>query len=209
MGAIGDPYCSLEEVKAYLKIPASHEANDDLLEQAIASSTSEINHACNRQFNKIEQDSGGGAATTQEYYPESSGLAYIDDFYTTDDLVVEVDGTPWTLGTDFTLLPLNHVVDGEEGWPYWKIAPNGHSFPVRRPWDGPPTLTVTALWGWEDVPAPIRQACLIMSAETFQMKDAPFGVAGMDIFGTPLRVRDNRIAAGKIARYSRNRLQIG
>jgi hypothetical protein len=48
-----------------------------------------------------------------------------------------------------------------------------------------------------------------MAAETFQLKDAPLGVAGMDAFGSALRVRDNAMAASKLAPYVRDRFLVG
>ena len=68
---------------------------------------------------------------------------------------------------------------------------------------------MTAKWGWEAVPEAVRQATVIIAAETFQLKDAPFGTAGMDQFGNIYHVRDNRIAAGKLARYCRRRIPAG
>lgn len=200
---LGEPYATLGDLKDYLKIPTTKTAFDVLLEDALDSSSREIERACNRQFNSQEQGSSAGMASQRTYYPFTATLAYVDDFYTMDDLVVESDGVVWD-AVDYEVLPFNGVVDGQEGWPFWKI----HVAQARR-FNVDLTVKVTALWGWEVVPTPIRQACLIMAAETFQMKDAPFGVAGMDIWGTPLRVRDNRIAAGKIARYVRNKVQVG
>jgi hypothetical protein len=47
-----------------------------------------------------------------------------------------------------------------------------------------------------------------MAAETWKLKDAPFGVLGIDEFGV-VRVRQNKMAASKLAPYSKTRLLIG
>jgi hypothetical protein len=204
--SLGDPYCSLLELKDYLKIPANKTGDDTLLEDALASATQEINETCNRQFNKIDDDED---ATERSYGRVNSRLAYVDDFYTTEDLVVTVADTVLTHLVDFDLKPLNGVVNGEPGWPFWKIKFYDTVVVPAGGFVGEAPVKVTAKWGWAAVPAPVKQACLIMASENFQMKDTPFGVAGMDMFGTPLRVRDNRIASGKILRYARGRIQVG
>jgi hypothetical protein len=208
---LGDPYVGLEGLKDYLKIPENKINDDDALMDAITSASGEIERTCNRQFNRAE------TATARRYAPSRSGTKVkVDDFYTTDDLVVEVDvngdGT-WTVveETSYEVYPANGVSRGQTGWPYYEIHLIDVWAPVRRidRVTFRPTVRVTAKWGWEEVPAPIRQACTIMAAETFQLKDAPFGVAGSDQFGNVLRVRDNRIAAGKLARYVRDRIPVG
>lgn len=204
--SLGDPYCTLDELKDYLKIPAAKENFDDLLEDALASATTEINETCNRQFNRVDDDED---ATERSFERVNPNLVYVDDFYTTEDLVVTVADVDLTLGTDFQLMPLNGVVSGEPGWPFWKIKVRDGIVVPAGGFSGEAPVVVTAKWGWAAVPAPVKQACKIMAAENFQMKDTPFGVAGMDMFGTPLRVRDNRIAAGKIMRFTRGRIQVG
>lgn len=199
--AIGDPYASLDELKDYLKM-ATKDSYDDALLDALSSVTSEIEAKCNRHFNKAT------SATIRSYYPDSRYLAKVHDFYTTDDLVVAINGNELTEGVDYELHPLDGVVDGQPGWPYWKIRLlGGRAFPYR-PSTGAP-LKVTAKWGWNAVPAPVKQACLIMAAETFQLKDAPLGVAGMDAFGSALRVRDSSVARNKLAPYARDLFLVG
>lgn len=207
--ALGETYVTLAELKDYLQIADSKTSLDDALTSALESATAEIERHCNRQFNKAE------TATPRVYAPGTCRSADVDDFYTTTGLVVEVDsngdGTFATTvpSSAYELYPYSGVVEGQPGWPYYKLSlVGGTRFPAL--YNGRTgTLRVTAQWGWDAVPAPVQQACLIIAAETFQLKDAPFGVAGMDQFGTVLRVRDNRIASGKLARYVRNRVMVG
>lgn len=199
--AIGDPYVSLDELKDYLKMTGK-DSYDDALQDALASVTMEIDGKCNRQFNKTS------SATQRSYYPTTRNLAKVHDFYTTTDLVVTLDGATLVEGTDFELHPLDGIVDNQTGWPYWKIRLlDGRCFSSSQSGGAP--LKVTAKWGWNSVPAPIKQACLIMAAETFQLKDTPFGVAGMNAFGSALRVRDNTMAVSKLSPYVRDRFLVG
>jgi hypothetical protein len=197
---LGDPYASLPELKSYLKITDT--ADDDELDDALASATREVEDHCDRQFNKET------SATARVYLPEGCDWVIVDDFHTTTDLVVKSDEdddgtyeTTWA-ATDYQLHPLNGVVRGRTGFPYWEVKPVGSGllFPT---WGERATVQVTAQWGWASVPAPVKQACLIIAAETFKLKDAPFGVAGFGEFGA-VRVKDNPLAARKLMPYERD-----
>lgn len=208
--ALGDPYVQLSEFKSYLvgQANANLSGQDDMLEDALLSASREIESICARQFNKTE------SATPRQYEPDGRDWSYIDDFHTTTDLVVKLDtsgnGTFATTLTSsqYELSPANGVVDGMTGWPFYKIRLlNGLYFPCS--YSGPTrTLQVTAQWGWADIPQPVRAACKIMAAETWKLKDAPFGVLGLDEFGV-VRVRQNKLAVSKLAPYSKTRLLIG
>jgi hypothetical protein len=205
--ALGEPYVELERLKDYLKIKSDKVEQEANLTDAIASASGEIEKHCNRQFNKSD------VATARTYEPVDECTVYVDDFWTTEDLVVEIDtagdGSFSTVvpASDYELYPANNVVDGQIGWPFYEISLVAGYFPIygRRK----NVVRVTAKWGWAVVPEAVRQATVIIAAETFQLKDAPFGTAGMDQFGNIYHVRDNRIAAGKLARYCRRRIPAG
>lgn len=202
--ALGDPYATLDDLKTYLSMQED-DRFDTSLTQALESVSEEIEQYCNRQFNKVT------VASARIFEVDNFRHVIVDDFWTTTDLAIEYDaghtGSYVTLSaTDYELYPLNGVVDGQPGWPYNKIAPvpTGSAFsPLRGG-----RLRVTAQWGWTAVPAPVKQACLIMAGATFQIKDAPFGVAGSDQWGS-IRVKDNQMAATKLNRYVVSRILVG
>ncbi|MEU6674761.1 hypothetical protein [Streptomyces sp. NPDC046925] len=200
---LGDPYATVAELKVRLPNLDEVATYDDALADVLDSVSREIEQHCGRQFNK------DATATTREYGPDEiyrlregpsvTQWVRVDDFYDTADLVIESDGTAW-MSDAYVLRPRNGVVDGMPGWPFCEVyAAGGAAFGS--------TVSVTAKWGWADVPAPVKQACLIMAAETFQIKDAPFGVAGMDQFGA-IRVRENRMAMAKLSRYCRDPIRV-
>lgn len=205
--ALGDPYVELARLKDYLKIKPEKIEQDENLQDAIDSASGEIEKHCNRQFQRAE------TASARVFAPASPTRCPVDDFWSTTDLVVEIDtngdGSFATEvpASDYELYPVNGVVDGQVGWPYYEINLVVGCFPVNLRRKN--TVRVTAKWGWESVPSAVRQAAVIIAAETFQLKDAPFGTAGMDQFGNIYHVRDNRIAAGKLARYCRRRIPAG
>jgi hypothetical protein len=199
--ALGDPYATLDDLKSYLGM--QEDTRFETSQQtALESVSDEIEQYCNRQFNKAT------VATAREFPIFYAGYVDVDDFWNTTDLVIE-SGPPYAGNygpTDFDLYPLNGVVDGQAGWPYSKIKALPTGSPVR--FVPGSRLRITAQWGWAAVPSPIKQACLIMSAATFQSKDAPFGVVGSDQWGS-IRVRDNQLAKDKLDRYVSSRILVG
>lgn len=196
--ALGDPYIELVDMKAYLGMQEDARYDDQLTDAALSIS-SEINGYCNRQFQK--QDS----ATARIFIADATGFVKIDDFWTTTGLVIESGltyGTVWT-AADYDLYPLNGIVDAVPGWPYWKIKAAGGLLFTRGQ-----KIRVTAQWGWTAVPAPVTQAAKIMASATFQIKDAPFGVAGSDQWGS-IRVKDNQMAQTKLKRFVLDPILVG
>jgi hypothetical protein len=205
--ALGDNYATLDELKAYMSL-TGQASMDDQMTDALTTASREIERHCNRQFNNT------GTASARVYAPTLPRVVRCDDFYTTTGLILESDDsgdgtfpTVWT-SAQYELEPVNGIVDGQLGWPYNKFrALSGLWFP--RPWTMRRNVVrVTAKWGWAEVPAPVKQACLLLAAENFQLKDAPLGVAGMGEFGV-VRVRNNRMAADKLNRYCRESALVG
>ncbi|MGW0682870.1 head-tail connector protein [Streptomyces sp. NPDC002754] len=208
--ALGDLYLELAEIKDYLHIKSAKLDNDETLTDAITSASREIERICNRQFNKVDTASPRlYAATTQR-----GNRLLVDDFYTLDDLVVEHDPTglgDWVAipDTHYEVSPFNGVVDGLPGWPYWVIHIDfWPTFCTGRR----ARFRVTAKWGWESVPADVRQACMMLAADTFQMKDSPYGVMS-DQYGVTLRPSGPVSGLGtqarlKLSRYTRTRLLV-
>ena len=126
-----------------------------------------------------------GSVSARVFAAEDPVTLKVDDFSTSTGLIVKTDtvgnGTfdrTWT-SADYQLEPLNGVVEGIEGWPYWRIrAIDDEAFPVDP--TGRARVQVTAKWGWAAVPDAVFQACLIQSLANFKRKDAPFGVIGFD-----------------------------
>ena len=157
------------------------DVDDVALAGACASASKWIEAYCNRRrfgFNKPV------TASALVYQPNHAYRLPVDDISTTTDLVVKVDmgndgtyETTWTLGTHFQLRPFDSFAASE---PASKIETlGGYTFPraVR------PSVEVTATWGWPAVPALVTEACYQLAEETFKLKDAPFGVAGVNDFG--------------------------
>ena len=176
-------YTDLQTMRTYLGLKATE--NDGLLQEAIASASREVDKRCNRYFGR---DSEPSART---FDVDGNGIVFVDDIADPDS--IEIPG----LGS-CTALPRNGVVDGIPGHPITRI---------KSPWlcEGE-TVTITAIWGWPEVPDVIVEATKMLAAETFSQKDTPLGVKGMDEFGT-VRVRDRYSIMTKLAPYDKYRVR--
>lgn len=166
--ALGDPYITLPELRKYLEIDDTHTSMDIALTDAARSASQEIERHCFRQFNKQDNP------TERTYRLESRNSIRPDDFWTPTGLVISIDDVLYT--DDYSLWPRDGVVDGQIGWPFNMIR-GRFSYLWNRHYDGTPVEAhVTACWGWPQVPAPVRQACLILAAYTYKLQDVPLGV---------------------------------
>lgn len=206
--ALGDRYAELAGLKGRLGITDTN--NDTQLNAALSTASRSVERFCRRQFNT------DGTATSRTFDPLDRFLVTVDDFHTTTGLEVAIDESgDGTFGTTLTsseyqLEPLNGVVEGEAGWPFWKIRlvggalfPLTHLLPISRR----ASVQVTAQWGWSEVPPAVKESTLIVAEETFKLKDAPFGVAGFGEFGA-MRVRENPKVAQLLSPYRRTAVRV-
>lgn len=206
----GSSYATLAELKTRLGSPAG--ADDAALQNALDSVSRGIDRCCDRQFNNA------GTVSARLFYPDTPYRAEVDDFSTSTGVIVQTDdggdgtySTTWVASTDYQLEPLNTIVDGESGWPYFVItAVGGRTFPTlrHRAASRRAPIQLTAQWGWAAVPARIKEATLIAAEELYRMKDAPFGVAASAEWGV-MRVRENPYVQSLIAPYRRYPVLVG
>jgi hypothetical protein len=194
--AQGDLYVTLAQMKTRLGI--SDTADDAALTSACTATKTWIDNYCNRRRFGFQKAS---AATARLYRPSTSCRVRTDDISSTTSLVVKIDtgnnggfDTTWTSGTNFLLEPLDAVASDGDSRPYTSLSTiDGHTFPCHVR----PAVQVTALWGWPAVPSLVTEAAYQLAEETFKLKDAPFGVAGVNDFGV-LRIGNqtmNRVQA--------------
>lgn len=194
--ALGDPYADLDDLKASLSLTDSR--NDGELSRALDAASRHIENWCHRQFNRSD------IALPQLYRPSRAGRLAVSDIWTIEELAVEVDtagdggfATTWT-SDDYVLEPMNGIVDGVSGWPYSEIYATTYNFPCSRQ----ARVRVTAKYGWEEVPAPIKSATLALATDLFKLKDAAFGVTGgTGEFAAPMRVRENAAVVALLEPY--------
>jgi hypothetical protein len=200
--ALGADYLERDELKAYMSLEGDTE--NDLVDAAISSASREIERHCHRQFNDAE------IVSTRRYRATRCDEIAVDDFWTEAGFKLEIDslgdGTTWTEvpATEYELSPLDRLRDGVP-WVYWKITMVGSTtLPVGRR----AGVRVTARWGWETIPADVKQAVKMLASDTFQVKDSRMGVAGSDQFGTIVRVRSNSLVEAKLKHFVRQKVLV-
>ena len=142
--ALTDAYATLDEYRDTIKSTATHD--DARIMSGIAAASRMIDKATGRRFAKVD------TANEREFpIPNGHRLVDIDDISAAPATVEVVDRSGnATAITGYTSMP-TYASDLDE--PFTQIelddrAANGS------------TLRVTAVWGWPEVPEPIKQATM-------------------------------------------------
>jgi hypothetical protein len=201
-------YCGMEELKSRLSITDS--TDDYEIQLAISAVTDWISTYCGRHFYQI--------AETRTFRPDNVWNLYIGDIVTCTQLSLDYTGdgvydTLWTENVNFQLFRFESLY-------------NVHSFGVERPrnylqvlqgqgspspaggqwlpWLWPFTdqnrVQIEGVWGWPSVPPNVTQAALILAADLFKAKDAPWGIAGVGDLGL-VKVQSSPWAAELLRPY--------
>ncbi len=181
--AIANGYCSLNEVKAALRI--TDNTDDTLLENAIEGASRRIDGYCGRRF--YQQN-----ATLTLYAVDSYTLPTQDDLYSVTTLKTDDDGdgtyeTTWTAGVDYQLEPLDAVITGQ---PIRTItAIGGKTFPLFS-LPALPSAQIVGVWGWSVIPDDVREACVLLAMRGFARYNAALGVVGFADMAIQVRAID-------------------
>jgi hypothetical protein len=180
-------YCTSDELKHYATI--TNNTSDAEIGFAISAASRAIDTYCERQFGVL---SAAAPRYFESYYNRRQGryITVIEDLMSTTGLVVKTndqDGGSYSntlvLNTDFVLRPINAVADGRPWTMIEGVSGSSFSLPARAG-----AIEITAKWGWTDVPALVKQACLMQANRLLKRKGAPFGVAGSPESGSEVRL---------------------
>lgn len=159
-----------------------------LRERAIQSASRAIDIYCGRYFY------ADGVVSARVFMP-GADLRYmdVDDISALSGVIIKtgVNGVYSTTlaASDYMLEPVNPIGPTGEQTPYTALRAITGFFPITALGIGNPyTVQVTAKWGWPAVPQNVSEACLILAADLFHLKDNRWGVVGLNDFG-PVRVR--------------------
>ena len=168
--ALVNAYASTAELAAELGI--ADEDDDIRIERAISTATKQINEICSRRF---WQD---GTVVERTYHAHDVILLPVDDISTLTGLVVTLDTdgdgtfeTTLTIDTDFIVSPLNALLE-VPAQPYTDLLMlDTYRFPVgqRRP-----GVSVTAKFGWPEIPTDVNQACLVQAKTIYKSTAGTF-----------------------------------
>lgn len=166
-------YATVDQLKAYVGIPADDAVDDTELSGKIVAASRSIDQHTRRQFGQVDELE---VRTYTASVRAGGALVVIDDLQDTAGMVVTVDGTA---ATPDRLWPANAVLKGEAFTRMWLPAATTCA---------PDAVEITAMWGWETVPPTILEATLLQASRLFKRRDAPFGVAGSPDMGSEIRL---------------------
>lgn len=180
----------LDTFKSYLKVNrGANPADDDTLQAALDAADSGINEALERHIAVADT-----VATARVYAPTRSPFLFIDDCVEVTSIV---DDT-YTLATsDYQLEPLNNRGRSGEYRPYSEIRRQGGWFDSG----GWATVTVTAKWGWAQIPAGVTEGAKILAKDILANRDVNFGIAALTEYAG-VRARSNPQVWDRIQPYS-------
>ena len=201
--ALGHLYATVDALKSRLGITDT--VDDFELYGACFAASRSVEQFCERTFWRTASGTARTFIPDNLYYlrlPEFNDLVSVSAL-ATDSAGDGVFETTWAT-TDYQLYPVNPSA-APETRPYTKVkAVGSRCFPwLVNVLARADLVQITGVWGWPAVPVGIKQAALVLAAETFKLKDAPFGVAGFGELGL-IRIRDNPKVAAMAGPYRRN-----
>jgi hypothetical protein len=165
-------YSDVATVRSYIRSGLDSDS-DAFIASWITATSRNVDDFCGRQFGNT------GTLQTRVYDPVfdralGKQVYEIDDVQNITGMTVATGATVQA-ATGFTLWPRNAVANG---MPYTQLRTSAFSG----------TITATAVWGWNAVPAAAPTGLLLQAARLAKRRDSPFGVAGSPTDGSELRL---------------------
>lgn len=165
-------YSDVATVRSYIRSGLDSDS-DAFIASWITATSRNVDDFCGRQFGNT------GTLQTRVYDPVfdralGKQVYEIDDVQNLTGMTVATGATVQA-ATGFTLWPRNAVANG---MPYTQLRTSAFSG----------TITATAVWGWNTVPAAAPTGLLLQAARLAKRRDSPFGVAGSPTDGSELRL---------------------
>jgi len=181
---LSNVYASVAQVKASLRITDS--MDDTLIETALSSASRLIDGYCNRVFYNMGTQSRYFAASDPYFCP-------IDDCISVTQVATAV-----TSNGNYDTIWGNPDVGQHNG--DYQTEPLNAAYPtdgiispitgIRALWrylfptiGGNALVKVTGTWGWDTIPDPVIQACILQAARIYKRNDSPTGVMGFGDMG--------------------------
>lgn len=158
--------------------------DEELIEEAINASEEWLDFETKRQLILVDDDT---VASARSYRPDCSTTLWIGD--AAEIVSVVENGVTLTAGDDYQAEPLNNITASTGAYrPYERLERldqiwyrNGQRA----------TVTVTAKWGWESIPASVVEACKFLTQDWLTNRDIRGNVVGTTADGFSIGVREN------------------
>ncbi len=172
--AITNGYCSLNQIKAALRIADA--VDDALLEMAVESASRMIDSECDRNF--------FSASATRDFVPSDPYTVDTDDLTAITSVKIDDQGDRTFLITlqtsDYQSEPVNQRVSGN-AFPIYRLRMIGdYLLPI---WGQQATVRIQGTYGFTPVPTQITQATVIQAGRIFKRLDSLLGFAGFSDMG--------------------------
>ena len=192
--AITNGYCSLNQIKAALRITDS--VDDALLEMAVESASRMIDSECDRNF--------FSTSATRDFIPSDSYTVDTDDLTAITSVKIDDQGDRTFLITlaasDYQAEPVNQRVSGN-AFPIYRLRMIGdYLLPL---WGQQATVRIQGTYGFTPVPTQITQATVIQAGRIFKRLDSLLGFAGFSDMGVARVGRVDPDVAAMIRPYKK------
>lgn len=205
---LGNFYCGLEELKDRLGI--TDNTDDFAAQQAVQAASTWIQEYTGQHFYRLTE--------SRTFVPHSIWELTVDPLVGITSLNVDQDGDGvfedvWVQNTDYQLrlgrdrYNIN-ALGVKRPFKQVQVLQSGKWFPYIYPYAHFDRVQITGTWGWPAVPPPVSQACLVLAAQWFKEKDAPFGVAGVSDFGV-VRIQSNPWLVEMLRPYTEQEKKVG
>lgn len=162
---------------------------DDLIDQAIAAAEELIDSEAGRSLVLVDESV---APTAQQFRPLHN-VPFLDIPDAAEVTSVVENGNPLVVDEDYVLEPFGNLDPATQAWrPYHQVTKahgcwytNGHL----------PTVTVTARWGWAEIPAVVVEACKVLAQDWLEHRNVRLGVVGSTNDGFSIGVRSSPLVA--------------
>jgi uncharacterized phiE125 gp8 family phage protein len=170
-------YATTAELKSFLRITDT--TDDAQLALAVTTASRAVDRHCHRQFGQV------ASAEERSYtaYWDRRAACWVvgfDDLQDVTGLDVQVDAGEID---SYTLEPVNAAAEGR---PFTRLRVLTDS--AAKPTYETHGVTISAVWGWDAVPDPVKQATLLQASRIFARRGSPFGIAGSPDQGSELRL---------------------
>lgn len=171
--AILNGYITLDEARSYVGRQSSVDPAE--LEDVVTSASRLIDRHCGRHFySKTEARTFEVDDLCELHFGPFNDLTTL----TTLKTDAAGDGTYETTisASSYQLEPFNAAVRAEPYLEVWLLGTTQFPAPVYGARED--LIQITGVWGWPSVPAEVKQACRIITAEISKLQLAPLGSMG-------------------------------